>query len=314
MNVKLSTSSVFVLVAVVAACTSSKMDSEVGGGSPPGSATTVTQVVETAAPETTPAPTTTAEACINGSVRKEGEERQRCDRGQWVEIVFVAPTTTLPEPMDIVTWAWWNGQDPDLQQLGCSVGFEMVSATYPNLDQATFRRLCDGERPPRGENAPFTVEDLNAVLGPPAAAWVANPSAPAYDALAAAAFSIASSGSSLDAPELVDPFGARSAGMLIAQLQSYPGSDNAVYHILHDLALNIPLPFMLHTGSYRVGLEVPPGTYRAEQVQDCYWETLDEAGEINDNNFVSSAPQVLMTVRSSDYAVNNECGIMFQIG
>ena len=28
----------------------------------------------------------------------------------------------------------------------------------------------------------------------------------------------------------------------------------------------------------------------------CYWETLDEAGEINDNNFVDAAPQVLMTV------------------
>ena len=76
---------------------------------------------------------------------------------------------------------------------------------------------------------------------------------------------------------------------------------------------SVAVPFILRKGSYLVGAEVPPGTYRAQNVDGCYWETLDEAGEINDNNFVDSAPQVLMTVRSSDYAVNNDCAVMVKI-
>ena len=33
-----------------------------------------------------------------------------------------------------------------------------------------------------------------------------------------------------------------------------------------------------------------PGTYVAFDVENCYWETLDETGETTDNNFVAAAP------------------------
>ena len=99
----------------------------------------------------------------------------------------------------------------------------------------------------------------------------------------------------------------------LADLITYPGDDTAVVDRLTGLALDTPMPFLLRPGSYLVSTEVPPGTYRATDVEDCYWATLDAAGEINDNNFVSSAPQVLMTVNASDFAVENDCGVMMKV-
>jgi hypothetical protein len=68
-------------------------------------------------------------------------------------------------------------------------------------------------------------------------------------------------------------------------------------------------------GSLRVagtavpGESVRPGTYVAYDVDGCYWERLDAAGEIIDNNFVNAAPQVQVTIRGSDFAFNSErCG------
>jgi hypothetical protein len=63
-----------------------------------------------------------------------------------------------------------------------------------------------------------------------------------------------------------------------------------------------------------VGSEVQPGTYRAQNVDGCYWATLDEAGEINDDNFVNGAPQVLAVIEPSDYAFENDCGFMVRVG
>jgi hypothetical protein len=69
-------------------------------------------------------------------------------------------------------------------------------------------------------------------------------------------------------------------------------------------------------GTYTVGEDAVPGTYRTtDAVEGCYWETLDQAGEINDNNFVDSAPQVMMTIRSRDHAVHlDECGLWIRTG
>ncbi len=68
----------------------------------------------------------------------------------------------------------------------------------------------------------------------------------------------------------------------------------------------------INAGTYRVGNEtgyVAPGTYAATDVDGCYWERLDAAGEIIDNNFVNAAPRVEFTVRASDYAINIQgCG------
>jgi hypothetical protein len=84
---------------------------------------------------------------------------------------------------------------------------------------------------------------------------------------------------------------------------------------------------ILYGGLYRVGetwidgftgdpdRTATPGTYVAFDVEDCYWETLDDAGEINDNNFVSAAPRVEVTIRESDLAFNSEgCGRWVRIG
>ena len=224
-----------------------------------------------------------------------------------------APTTTSP-PMDAPTVAWWNSLSGTLPDLYCDLGVDAVrSMSFGTLiDAATFDRLCAGEPPNVAIGPPYTVEELNATLGPPAAEWVAAPSGPTYDALAAAAASMVATGRSLAADALVDG-GAFSAVVVVPELAVYPGNDNAVLDRLDRLALDIQLPFILRPGSYLVNAEVPPGTYRAQNVEDCYWETLDAAGEINDNSFVTAAPQVLMTVQPSDYAVNNDCAPMVHV-
>ena len=154
-----------------------------------------------------------------------------------------------------------------------------------------------------GPNA-IPPEEVEAVIAAAANAWLAEPSGPTYDALAAAAQSLIDSGRPL-APEIKHA---------MESLAVYPGSDLLVFTHLGTLKLpSVAVPFILRKGSYLVGAEVPPGTYRALNVKDCYWETLDEAGEINDNNFIFDLPQVLMTVRSSDYAVNNDCAVMVKI-
>lgn len=81
-------------------------------------------------------------------------------------------------------------------------------------------------------------------------------------------------------------------------------------------------PVTLYSGVYSIGDEwtgstggqsgdetTLPGMYRVLDVEDCYWERLDGAGEIIDNNFINAAPRVEATIRSSDFAFNSEgCG------
>lgn len=49
-------------------------------------------------------------------------------------------------------------------------------------------------------------------------------------------------------------------------------------------------------GSYLIPSEMSRGTFAAENVTDCYWETRDANGEIVDNNFVLAAPRVVAEV------------------
>lgn len=220
------------------------------------------------------------------------------------------PTTTAgANEMDRATVRWWL-DNPSLQSVACDVGISVVQQTEGDfIDGDTFARLCAGEDPRSPSSAPsFTADELNSILGPAAQAWAVGPSA-TYDALAAAARTIVESRRTL-LPELVDD-GGELPSTVLNRLTSYPGSDREVIRSLHQLALVSPVT--LGEGSYLVNSEVPPGTYRAVDVSGCYWETLDSAGEINDNNFVNDAPQVLMVVRESDYAVNNECSEMVKI-
>jgi hypothetical protein len=67
---------------------------------------------------------------------------------------------------------------------------------------------------------------------------------------------------------------------------------------------------LIGPGTYLVGDEIQPGTYYVEgEIEGCYWERQDSAGEIIDNDFVNSARRVEVTIRSSDYAFHSEgCG------
>lgn len=69
-------------------------------------------------------------------------------------------------------------------------------------------------------------------------------------------------------------------------------------------------------GVYEVGVTVQPGRYQTTgPVENCYWERLDAAGEIIDNNFVSAATQVQVTIAPTDFAIHVDgCGEFVKIG
>ncbi|WP_311245419.1 MULTISPECIES: hypothetical protein [unclassified Microbacterium] len=70
------------------------------------------------------------------------------------------------------------------------------------------------------------------------------------------------------------------------------------------------------SGVFEVNTKIQPGTYRASgDIQNCYWERLDSAGEIIANNFVSAATQVEVTVQASDFSVHfTGCGEFVKVG
>ena len=67
-------------------------------------------------------------------------------------------------------------------------------------------------------------------------------------------------------------------------------------------------------GNFRVGSQIQPGLYFTENVADCYWERLDSAGEIIDNNFISDALRAEVTIAASDFSFHTEgCGTWRQV-
>lgn len=153
----------------------------------------------------------------------------------------------------------------------------------------------------------FSIEEISAAIVPPLNAWLAAPSGPGVDALAVAAQQL------LDSGRVANP----SVQEQLELMAVYPGRNWMVAIAGQYLALNqgmAGVPAMIRGGG-TVGVDVLPGRYRTmDPVEGCYRETLDDAVEINDNNFVSAAPQVIMTVRSSDFAVNVEdCGVWVMI-
>lgn len=64
------------------------------------------------------------------------------------------------------------------------------------------------------------------------------------------------------------------------------------------------------------GRIVQPGTYRTvNDVSDCYWERSDAQGNIIDNNFISIAPAITVTILSSDAGFTSErCGPWERVG
>jgi hypothetical protein len=62
-------------------------------------------------------------------------------------------------------------------------------------------------------------------------------------------------------------------------------------------------------GTYQVGVDIVPGTYRAAGSGSCYWARLSslDTGDVIDNN-ISSGPQVV-GIQSSDKAfLTQRCG------
>lgn len=65
-----------------------------------------------------------------------------------------------------------------------------------------------------------------------------------------------------------------------------------------------------YAGTYRVGKQIKAGTYVVKgDLDGCYWERLNKAGDIIDNNFMSGGTRAEVTIAASDYSfVNRECG------
>lgn len=72
-----------------------------------------------------------------------------------------------------------------------------------------------------------------------------------------------------------------------------------------------------YTGKHLVPSEVKPGTWKSaslageDRVEDCYWETSDAQGEIIDNNYISVAPSVTVTIPVQAKGFTNE-GCVFK--
>jgi len=69
-------------------------------------------------------------------------------------------------------------------------------------------------------------------------------------------------------------------------------------------------------GVREVGIQVQPGMWRASgTISNCYWERLDSAGEIIDNNFVMAATQVEVWIDPSDFSFHStSCGEWVKVG
>lgn len=70
-----------------------------------------------------------------------------------------------------------------------------------------------------------------------------------------------------------------------------------------------PLPQLVRDGTFVVGEQVSPGTYRTGRVSDCYWARLRSDGGIIDNDFASAALEIVVMIQSSDAIFETQnCG------
>lgn len=163
--------------------------------------------------------------------------------------------------------------------------------------------------------APITPEEFRAVLEEPAAAWLKALSSDAAAAnLLVAVLSLRDAGRPL--PETSGE-GATAKALIGLLAHDIAGDPARAVEILGQFEEFLPgLPPIVSDGSYTVGEDIQPGRYRtAFAVSGCYWETLNEAGETNNNNFVNAAPQVIATIRKNDFAFNSDgCGPWLKIG
>lgn len=67
---------------------------------------------------------------------------------------------------------------------------------------------------------------------------------------------------------------------------------------------------VVFNGTYEVGVEIPAGTYETEgTIRDCYWErSAATGGRIIDNQFVTAASSISVTVREGEFFTTRRCG------
>lgn len=83
-----------------------------------------------------------------------------------------------------------------------------------------------------------------------------------------------------------------------------------------NLAQELQTGESFYDGNYRVGPRVKAGTYAVtNRVENCYWERLDRTGTIIDNNFVTGALRVEVTIQPTDFSFHSEgCGLWRKVG
>lgn len=72
----------------------------------------------------------------------------------------------------------------------------------------------------------------------------------------------------------------------------------------------------INDGTYVVGKDMPPGTYKTEPgVKDCYWSRNTGGGDTIDNNFVEFAPDgVTVTAYAGEGFESSRCGVWTKVG
>lgn len=83
-----------------------------------------------------------------------------------------------------------------------------------------------------------------------------------------------------------------------------------IYRLAHDtMCPQVPLPDpnSFSTGTYEVGVDIPPGKYRSPGGDGCYWARLaEDQTDILDNN-LSDGPSVFTVQPSDGYIELNRC-------
>lgn len=180
--------------------------------------------------------------------------------------------------------------------------------------------IVDGQVVPATAPAPtsppgpaFAPAEITAVLDGPATAWALKPSDNTFAAVAAVAHQLI--GANRPFPAASDDNDGQYVAHLVNEL---PTNDPATaLDALNEMRVFLPhLPVVLDDGTYTIGQDIQPGKYRGVQsVDGCYWEALSDSGSTIRNDFISSAPQVVITVKKSDYGFHIEnCGPLVKIG
>ena len=93
----------------------------------------------------------------------------------------------------------------------------------------------------------------------------------------------------------------------ITDFELYPClADALLVSLLDHLSLSVPLPPVVSRGVFVVGEDVAPGTYVGTDVDDCFWETLDDAGGTIDSDFIAAAPRIEVVVGEDAHGLNND--------